>query len=192
MKHRQAEHERGVSYPGRARWAMPGDVDAIHAINLGSFRYPWTRAATMQIMRDSALICRVIDGPAFMGSRVAGYVCYAMRRDHVEIVSLAVRARYRRSTIGRALLSAAVAAMWRSPARRFVVMDIAERNTPAAVWARSCGMYCGGIVHLGPDDLAPDTTAVVDIDPDGIETGFYRFSMMREAAPAAMQKGLIV
>lgn len=188
----QAKIGRDVFDHGRARWAMPHDLNSIHSINVTSIRHSWSAMQSLAITRDSSLICRVIDGPAFVGSRVVGYVCYAIRPDHVEILNLAVRHEYRRSGVGRALLSTAVAAMWRSPARRFVLLDVAERNTPAAVWARSCGLYCGGVVHLGPDDVAPDATPVVDIDPDGIETGFYRFSMTREAVPAAMQRGLIV
>ena len=127
-----------------------------------------------------------------MGRRPAGYVCYVIHADHVEILNLAVRRKWRRTGVGRALLSTVVRSMYSLPRCKFVGMKIAERNTPAAVWARSCGMYCGGIVHLGPEDLPPDTPCVVDIVPDGIDTGFYFFSMTREAVPAAMQRGLIL
>lgn len=178
--------------PGRVRWAMPDDMQAIHAVNLMSFRYPWALSATAKIMLDSSLICRVIRGPAFLGTRVAGYVCYVIERDYVAILNMAVRPSYRRSGVGRALLSTVVRAMYALPQCKFVSMKIAERNTPAAVWARSCGLYCGGVVHVGPDDLPPDEPCVVDVDPDGIDTGFYFFSMTREAVPAAMQKGLIL
>lgn len=188
MKHEQARVDLVAIEHGRARWAMPRDVAGVYAINTMSFRHPWTITNGLAITHDSSLICRVIDGPALL----AGFVAYVIRSDHIDILALAVRPLTRRVGVGRALLSTVVRAMYALPRCKFVGMKIAERNTPAAVWARSCGLYCGGVVHVGPEDVPPDTPCVVDVDPDGIDTGFYFFSMTREAVPAAMQKGLIV
>jgi [ribosomal protein S18]-alanine N-acetyltransferase len=80
------------------------DIPEVVAIEQCSNPEPWTQESFLEELlrpHSSLLVARVSAG---FGEMVAGYICFWLVADEVQILNIAVHQAYRRQGIGRALL----------------------------------------------------------------------------------------
>lgn len=86
------------------RSARPNDAEALAAIHReGGFAVAWEKSEFEQLLADHAVTADVI-GPSSGGKAVFGFVLSRKAADEAEILTIAVRKRYRRAGFGKKLL----------------------------------------------------------------------------------------
>jgi ribosomal-protein-alanine N-acetyltransferase len=83
---------------------LSSDIPAVAAIEQHSNLEPWTQESFLEELlrpHSSLMVARVSAGA---GESVAGYICFWLVADEVQILNFAVHEAYRRLGIGRALL----------------------------------------------------------------------------------------
>jgi [ribosomal protein S18]-alanine N-acetyltransferase len=125
----------------KIRWAQESDAKAIHAIECLSFKEPWTYKEVRRAIRNPCVRCMGM--VACIDEEIVGYVMYENQKTQLEILNLAVSPKYRRSGIGKALVTKLVSKM--SPDTRTAILaPIVEDNLEAHLFFKAIGFKCTG------------------------------------------------
>ena len=119
-------HRPGV----RMEPMMPGDLDAVMAIELKSFSTPWTDTMFLSEMRQGPgsqlLVARLEKRPA----TIVGYVGYRAVLDEMHIMIIAVAPAWRRRGIARHMLSQAMGRARQADCAR-AILEVRASNLSA-------------------------------------------------------------
>ena len=115
-----------MNAPVQVRPARADDLDAIHAIEVGSFSDPWKRDG----FRDLILGGHATVVVAELGEEVVGFAITYAAADEGEIANVAVADHVRRRGIGRALVDFVLATMIARGVRN-VFLEVRESNVAA-------------------------------------------------------------
>lgn len=125
----------------KIRWAQESDAKAIHAIECLSFKEPWTYKEVRRAIRNPCVRCMGM--VACIGEEIVGYIMYENQKTQLEILNLAVDPKYRRSGIGKALVTKLVSKM--SPDTRTAIFaPVVEDNLEAHLFFKAIGFKCVG------------------------------------------------
>jgi ribosomal-protein-alanine N-acetyltransferase len=116
-----------------------GDLGAVAAIEASSATLPWSRevfAHELGVPFSSALVAEA-------GGAVVGYVVWWRVADEMHLLTLAVEPPFRRSGIGRALLTAVVEDGRRAGAER-VALEVAAENAAGLALYEAAGFTAVG------------------------------------------------
>lgn len=117
---------------------LSGDIPDVEAIEQDSNPEPWTRESFLEeLLRPHShlLVARVPEGPA---ETVAGFICFWLVADEIQILNVAVHPAYRRRGIGRALLMRCLSEGLLKKARK-AFLEVRSSNTAAQRLYRSLG-----------------------------------------------------
>ncbi len=118
----------------RIRPMVPGDVDAVVAIELETFTDAWPRDAfTQWLAEDWAANFVAVDD-----STVTGYICAVEQDDELQIHNIAVRQSHRGRGIGGSLLQQAE--LWgRDRLKLCAILDVRVSNISAISFYKTVG-----------------------------------------------------
>ncbi len=122
---------------------LSSDIPDVTAIEQYSNPEPWTRESFLEeLLRPHShlLVARV---PAVSGEMVAGYLCFWLVADEVQILNIAVHRAYRRQGIGRALLVHCLHCGSGKKTRK-AVLEVRSSNVVAQHLYRSLGFQVVG------------------------------------------------
>jgi [ribosomal protein S18]-alanine N-acetyltransferase len=122
---------------------LSSDIPDVVAIEQSSNPEPWTRESFLEeLLRPHShlLVARV---PAGIGTTVAGYLCFWLVADEVQILNLAVHQAYRRQGIGRALLVHCLNFGSREKTRK-AILEVRSSNSAAQRLYQSLGFRAVG------------------------------------------------
>ncbi|MFZ5833598.1 MAG: GNAT family N-acetyltransferase [Planctomycetota bacterium] len=124
------------------RWLLRRDLDAVLAIEREAFEFPWSRDDFIRALGERATLGAVCEDSV---GRVCGYAMYRLRPRSIELLNLAVAPRERRTGVGRVIVGRLVEKGLALGRRRWLVVMVRERNLPAQLFFRACGLRC---VHV--------------------------------------------
>jgi len=124
----------------RIRPATPADAAPLAAIERACFSDPWSQAGISETIQNETNAVLVIDSE----SGLVGHLMARVAAGEGEILNLAVMASHRRQGLGRRLLRAGVAAMFRAGARE-AYLEVRESNRAAIELYRSEGFRPVGL-----------------------------------------------
>jgi [ribosomal protein S18]-alanine N-acetyltransferase len=122
---------------------LASDLPEVVAIEGHSNVEPWTYEAFMEELfrpHSSLLVARVATGS---GEIVAGYICFWLVADEIQILNLAVHEAHRRRGIGRALLLHCLQYGLQKRACR-AILEVRSSNLAAQLLYRSLGFQVEG------------------------------------------------
>ncbi len=122
---------------------LASDIPDVVAIEQESNPEPWNRESFLEeLLRPHShlLVARV---PTGSGERVAGYLCFWLVADEVQILNIAVHKVHRRQGIGRALMVHCLDSGFRSKVRK-VLLEVRSSNSAAQRLYRSLGFQAVG------------------------------------------------
>lgn len=122
---------------------LSGDIPGVAAIERDSNPEPWTEESFLEeLLRPHShlLVARVPEGS---GETVAGYVCFWLVADEVQILNIAVHRAYRRRGLGRSLLVSCLTLGYRKNARK-AVLEVRLSNSAAQSLYQSLGFRAVG------------------------------------------------
>jgi [ribosomal protein S18]-alanine N-acetyltransferase len=122
---------------------LSSDIPEVLTIEQVSNPEPWTQDAFLEeLLRPHSylLVARV---PAEFGEMVAGYICFWLVADEVQILNIAVHQAYRRQGIGRALLAHCLNFGFEKKTRK-AVLEVRSSNLAAQRLYRSLGFEAVG------------------------------------------------
>lgn len=122
---------------------LSSDIPEVAAIEQVSNPEPWTEQSFLEeLLRPHSclMVARVSAG---FGERVAGYMCFWLVADEIQILNIAVHEAYRRQGIGRALLIHCLHVGSRKKTRK-AVLEVRSRNWAAQRLYRSLGFQVVG------------------------------------------------
>ena len=125
------------------------DISAMMEIETNSHLEPWSREAFLEELDRSqsrVLVARLAkgslcgrDGLSFkVPGRLAGYLCYWLVADEIQILNITVHPDCRRAGVARRLLMSAFADAVEKGAR-LAVLEVRKSNTPARALYESLG-----------------------------------------------------
>jgi [ribosomal protein S18]-alanine N-acetyltransferase len=122
---------------------LSSDMPEVVAIEQDSNPEPWTQESFLEeLLRPHShlLVARITTG---LGEAVAGYLCFWLVADEVQILNIAVHPSYRRRGIGRALLVYCLNfGSWKRT--RKAVLEVRSSNSAAQSLYRSLGFRAVG------------------------------------------------
>lgn len=83
------------------RWLIRRDLDEIIEIEEDSFEYPWNKNDFVESLRKSNTIGFVAE----QNEIIIGYLIYALNKNNIEILNLAVKRDFRRNKVGTSLIN---------------------------------------------------------------------------------------
>jgi [ribosomal protein S18]-alanine N-acetyltransferase len=122
---------------------LSGDIPDVVAIEQDSNPEPWTQESFFEeLLRPHShlLVARV---PKGLGETVAGYLCFWLVADEVQILNIAVHRAYRRRGIGRSLLVYCLTLGSRKNARK-AVLEVRSSNSAAQQLYHNLGFQAVG------------------------------------------------
>ena len=122
---------------------LSSDIPDVVAIEQESNLEPWTQESFLEeLLRPHShlLVARIREDS---GEMVAGYLCFWLVADEVQILNVAVHRAYRRQGIGRALLAHCLHFGSRKKARK-AVLEVRSSNSPAQCLYCSLGFRAVG------------------------------------------------
>lgn len=129
--------------PWKIRFMCGYDVIRVADIEQEAFDCPWSHAEINDTRKREDVVGRVaINGNGV----VVGYAFVSMQDDRLALLSLAVCKQWRFCGIGRQLLED-VQAKLDPTGRSFCEMMVCERNVPAQLWLRECGLKAMKVVR---------------------------------------------
>lgn len=128
---RPARRDRPVPEDGLLT-VGPAAAEVLAAIHAEAFETPWSAAEIADLLRLDSVSGLLLQAEG----TEAGFVLLQLAADEAEILTIAVRPRFRRRGAGRRLLGAAMALACAAGAAR-LLLEVAEDNAPAlALYAR--------------------------------------------------------
>jgi ribosomal-protein-alanine N-acetyltransferase len=121
------EGARSSEAPISIRRAAPGDLDAIMAIEEGSFAAPWPRDAMLDEIAKNDWSVVVV---AERAGEIVGFAVYWVVADERHLQNLATAFEWRRSGVGEALVRHVVDAA-KSSGAQFAVLEVRASNEAA-------------------------------------------------------------
>jgi [ribosomal protein S18]-alanine N-acetyltransferase len=122
---------------------LSSDIPEVVAIEHDGNPEPWTEESFLEELlraHSHLLVVRVRKGG---GEVVAGYLCFWLVADEVQILNIAVHRAYRRQGIGRALLLHCLDFGFQNKARK-AVLEVRSSNSVAQGLYRSLGFRAAG------------------------------------------------
>jgi ribosomal-protein-alanine N-acetyltransferase len=122
---------------------LSSDIPDVAAIEQYSNPEPWTQESFLEELlrpHSSLMVARVSVGS---GERVAGYLCFWLVADEVQILNIAVHEAYRRQGIGKALLVHCLHFGSRKKTRK-AVLEVRSSNLAAQRLYRGLGFQVVG------------------------------------------------
>lgn len=114
------------------RRARADDAEALAVIHReGGFAIAWEKSEFEQLLADKAVIADVI-GPSRGGRSSFGFIMSRRAADEAEILTIAVRRRYRRSGFGRKLLQHHMAQLAAFGVET-LFLEVEDGNRPARI-----------------------------------------------------------
>lgn len=154
------------------RWLIHRDLPALAEIEESSFADHWSADDFRAWLTGKDNIGLVLEhGPA-----VVGYVLYQLKPRRLVLIRLAVHPDWRRHGAGR-ILANILRRKLQSHARRKVVADVCEYNTPGQLFLRACGFRA---VRVDRCDGRSSYRMVLCAEPPVVKMG--------EAGPAEIDR----
>jgi ribosomal-protein-alanine N-acetyltransferase len=123
--------------------ATPFDAGLMAALHQSCFPRPWDDAAMAIFIAAPDTLCLLGSIHEGAGRVPAGLLIARTAADEAELLTLAVVAQYRRSGLGRALLTSAMTTLGESGAKR-LFLEVEEGNHAALALYRSVGATAVG------------------------------------------------
>jgi len=122
------------------RWMIRRDMPQVLAIERRVYLDPWTERDFIAAIQQQDHIGMVAE----IGELPAGFMVYAMRKKHIEIVNLAVDPAYQRQGIGSRMVARIIGKPSRN--RREIQANVRERNLAAQLFLREIGFRAERII----------------------------------------------
>lgn len=132
------------------RWMIRRDLPQVLHIESESFRRPWSEEEFLRQLRQRNAIGMVAtDG----SDEVYGFMIYALSRQELHLLNLAVAVPYRLQGIGRTLFEK-LRGKLSLQRRDRIVASVEEYNVPAQLFLRRCGCRAVRVLrnHFAPPD----------------------------------------
>jgi ribosomal protein S18 acetylase RimI-like enzyme len=128
------------------RWMVRSDLAQVLAIERDSFpEFALTEDEFVHILANKSVIGMVVYPDENHSLDVIGYVVYELCRRYLNILNMAVLDWDRRNGVGRSIVQKLKAKL--SPQRRNrLVAIVREKNLPAQLFFRACGLRASAIV----------------------------------------------
>lgn len=129
------------------RWMRAEDLDACVAIELESFKTPWTKQEFRSQLSEMSCVGMVYE----VDHEIAGYVVYRLTRRNIEIINLAVAPKYRRTAIATAIIKRLKHKLSHD-GKRTVTAIVSDANLAAQLLFRSSGLIATNTIRGWYDD----------------------------------------
>ncbi len=120
--------------PPHIRWMRYRDLQAVLTIERASFDWPWHKKEFLASNQER----NEVNFVAEVDNRVAGYMIYALSKDRIRLLNLAVAVDDRRRGIGRAMIGK-LRRKLTICRRRFLFANVRETNLEAQLFFRRLG-----------------------------------------------------
>lgn len=131
-----------LSEPWTVRWMIRRDMKEVAQIEAESFGSPWGVEDFLTCLRQQNCIGMVaVNG----NDKIVGFMVYTLESGHtpksnyMTLIDLAVAPKWRHCGVGRQFLET-LARKAASQRRTHCQIIVAERNVPAQLWLRACGV----------------------------------------------------
>lgn len=124
------------------RWMNVNDLDACVAIELDSFKTPWTNRDFRRNLAEMSVVGMVYE----INGEIAGYVIYKLTRRNIEIINLAVAVKYRRSDSASAMIKRLKHKLCHN-GKHTITAIVTDSNLPAHLLFRSCGLIATNCIR---------------------------------------------
>lgn len=111
------------------------DMNRVLDIETESFDFPWSKEDFLACLRQRNCVGMVAELP---DKQIAGFMVYELARHHIELLSLAVGAEFRRDGIGTQLVERLVAKL-KTQKRTAISTVVRETNLAAQLFFRDRG-----------------------------------------------------
>lgn len=116
------------------RWMIRRDMQSVLEIEHDSFEYPWTEDEFIRCLRTRDCIGMA----ALIEEAVAGYMIYELHPNRIQVLTLAVAPKHRRSGVGTAMVEMLKSCLAYQRRNR-ISLIVQESNLPAQLFFRSLG-----------------------------------------------------
>ena len=139
-----------------------GEAATLAEIHADAFRRTWSAHDFATLLADPSVFALAIRLRGFLGgTRTAGFVLVRFAADEAEILTIAVRARYRRRGYGRLLMEDVVRRLYRERIAG-LFLEVERANAAAVGLYRSLGFAVAGERrNYYSDPAGGDATALV-------------------------------
>lgn len=139
-----------------------GEAATLAEIHADAFRRTWSAHDFATLLGDPSVFALAVRVRGFLGGmRTAGFVLVRFAADEAEILTIAVRARYRRRGYGRLLMEDVVRRLYRERIAG-LFLEVERANVAAVGLYRSLGFAVAGERrNYYPDPVGSDATALV-------------------------------
>jgi len=121
-----------------------GEAHALAEIHADAFRRTWSAHDFSSLLADPSVFALAARLRTFFGARrVVGFVLVRFAADEAEILTIAVRARYRRRGYGRVLMDDVIRRLYRERIAR-LFLEVDRANKAAVGLYRSLGFVVAG------------------------------------------------
>lgn len=141
------------------RWMLRRDEPAVLAIERASFEFPWSSGDFREQLAQRTRIGMVaVPRTGSVEGRAVGYIVYAIGRDGVEVLTLAVDRACRRRGVARRLVERLIGACGRvEPVSRMPIRArIRERNLGAQLFFRAMGFRAVAVARQDYEETSED------------------------------------
>jgi ribosomal-protein-alanine N-acetyltransferase len=121
------------------------DLSEVLAIEQASFKYPW-KGASFQAEMEKPYAGLTVARVKTLARPLAGYVCFWLVADELQVTNIAVHANYRRRGLGKHLLIHALQLGYYTGARS-ALLEVGLFNTPARALYEKLGFV---VLHRRP------------------------------------------
>ena len=111
-------------------WMVKDDLDQVMAIEERSFSMPWTRNLFLAEFRNRPISLMLVALAAGTGREIVGYIVCWVFVDEVHILDLATKELFRRQSVGRRLVLAALGTAYQWGARK-AYLEVRRSNAAA-------------------------------------------------------------
>jgi ribosomal-protein-alanine N-acetyltransferase len=124
--------------------ASAGDAATLAEIHADAFSRTWSAHDFAALLSDPSVFALAAKLRGFLGgSRTAGFVLVRFAADEAEVLTIAVRSRYRRQGYGRMLMDDVIRRLYRERIGS-LFLEVERTNTAAVALYRSLGFEVAG------------------------------------------------
>ncbi|MCR4282386.1 MAG: ribosomal protein S18-alanine N-acetyltransferase [Bauldia sp.] len=124
--------------------ATVAEAATLAEIHADAFRRTWSAHDFTALLSDPSVFALVARLPSFLGARrTVGFVLVRFAADEAEILTIAVRSRYRRRGYGRLLMEDVIRRLYRERIAR-LFLEVERANAAAVGLYRSLGFTVAG------------------------------------------------
>lgn len=150
-----------IAEPGRRirvhiRWQIRRDMPEVLAIEGQCFAFPWGETEMLKALRQRDCLGYVAE----FGEKILGFMIYLLRKDHIELLTLAVDPVYQRHQVG-AQMVAKLGDKLSHHRRTHIRVDVRESNLSAQLFFKSQGFEAIKIERGGFADTGEDAYTMV-------------------------------